>query len=79
MALGSRPKLALTTYPQLLSIIEHRWDDDFKSLIRDKSLIQEARHIGHIRNALCHMTDVPQEEVERVKQVIRDWFRVVAP
>jgi hypothetical protein len=79
MALGSRPKLALTTYPQLLSIIDYRWKEEFQDLIRDKSLIQEARHIGHIRNALCHMTVVPEEEVERVKQVIRDWFRVVAP
>ena len=79
MALGSRPKLALTTYPQLLAIIEHRWKDEFQELVRDKSLIQEARHIGHSRNALCHMTEVPEEEIDRVKQVIRDWFRVVAP
>jgi hypothetical protein len=79
MALGSRSKLDLTTYPQLLSIIDQCWDQGFDAMVRDKYLIQEARHIGHIRNALCHMADVPKEEVERVKQVMRDWFRLVAP
>lgn len=75
MALGSRDKLSLTTYPQLLLIIEHSWKDGFDGILRDKHLLQEARMVGHLRNAICHMTDVPGEEVERVKQVLRDWFR----
>jgi hypothetical protein len=79
MALGTRDKLALTTYPQLLKIIEECWKDGFEEIIRDKSLLQEARLITHLRNAICHMTDVPDEEVERVKQVLRDWFRIVSP
>jgi hypothetical protein len=79
MALGSRDKLALSTLPQLLRIMDERWKEEFAQIIRDKSLIQEARHVSHIRNAVCHMTEVPTEEVERVKQVMRDWFRVVAP
>ncbi len=79
MALGSRDKLALSTLPQLLRVMGERWKQEFEQIIRDKSLIQEARHISHIRNTVCHMTEVPREEVERVKQVMRDWFRVVAP
>lgn len=79
MALGSRARLSLTTYPQLLHIIDSCWKDGFESAIRDKSLVQEARHIAHIRNAICHMTDVPEEEVGRVQQVMRDWFRVISP
>lgn len=77
MALGSRDKLSLTTYPQILLIIEHCWKDGFDTVIRDKQLIHEARMVGHLRNAICHMTDIPDEEVERVKQVLRDWFRAV--
>lgn len=79
MALGIRDKIALTTYPQLLSIIDHCWRSDFEAVIKDKSLIQEARHITHIRNAICHMSDIPDEEVNRIKQVLRDWFRRVTP
>jgi hypothetical protein len=78
-ALGSRDKLSLTTYPQLLKIIDDCWKEGFETVIRDKSLIQEAKLIGHLRNAICHMTDVPDEEIERVKQVLRDWFRIVEP
>jgi Swt1-like HEPN len=77
MALGSRDKLSLTTYPQILLIIDHCWKDGFDTVIRDKQLIQEARLVSHLRNAICHMTDVPDEEVERVKQLLRDWFRAV--
>ncbi|HOC42528.1 MAG TPA: Swt1 family HEPN domain-containing protein [Thermoanaerobaculales bacterium] len=79
MALGSRDKSALLTYPQLLRIIEHAWKDGFSDLVRDKALVQEARLIGHLRNTVCHMTPIPDEETERVKQTMRDWFRIVAP
>ena len=79
MALGSRDKSALLTFAQLLRIIEHAWKDGFADIVRDKGLIQEARLIGHLRNTICHMTDIPDEETDRVRQTIRDWFRVVAP
>lgn len=79
MALGSRDKSALMTYPQILRVVEHCWKDYFEDLIRDRVLIQEARMIGHLRNAICHMSAIPDEEIARVRQVIRDWFRRVAP
>lgn len=79
MALGSRDKSALLTYPQLLRMIDHAWKDGFSDLVRDKTLVQEARLIGHLRNTICHMTPIPDEEIDRVKQTMRDWFRVVAP
>ena len=67
------------TYPQLLRVMDHCWKDAFEDLVRDKTLIQEARLIAHLRNTTCHMTSVPDEEVQRVRQTMRDWFRVVAP
>lgn len=79
MAIGSRDKSALLTYPQLLKVIDHRWKDYFQDIVRDKALVQEARHISHLRNTLCHMSDISDEEVDRVRQVMRDWFRVVSP
>ena len=79
MALGSRGKAQLLTYPQLLRIMEHAWKDGFDDQVRDKALVQQARMIGHLRNTLCHMTEIPEEETERVRQTMRDWFRVVAP
>jgi hypothetical protein len=77
MALDARDQLALVTYPQLLAIMEFSWKDVFEPVVGDKQLISEARRIGHLRNAICHMTDIPDEEVERVKQLLRDWFRMV--
>jgi Swt1-like HEPN len=81
MALSSRSKLALTTLPQLLRIMDEteNWKAAFKNTVRDKFLIQEGRGISHIRNAVCHMSEISEEEVNRVRQVMRDWFRVVAP
>ena len=79
MSLGSRDKSALMTLPQLLKVIEENWKEGFDDLIRDKGLIQEARLLGHLRNTICRMSIIPFEEVERIKQAMRDWFRVVAP
>lgn len=79
MSLGSRDKSALMTYPQLLRVVDHCWKDHFEDIVRDKALIQEARHIAHLRNTLCHMSNITEEEVDRVRQVLRDWFRVVSP
>ena len=79
MSLGSRDKSALMTLPQLLKVIEENWKEGFDDLIRDKGLIQEARLLGHLRNTICHMNTIPVEEVERIKQTMWDWFRVVAP
>lgn len=79
MALGSRDKSALMTLPQLLRVIEHAWKEGFDDLVRDKGLIQEARLIVHLRNTICHMTHISSEEADRIKQTMRDWFRVVAP
>lgn len=79
MALGTRDRSTLMTYPQLLRVIDHNWKHGFSDLLRDKSLIQEARVLSHLRNAVAHMTTIPEEELERIKQVMRDWFRMVAP
>jgi hypothetical protein len=79
MALGARDRSALLTYPQLLAIIDKHWKEYFEDLLRDKSLIQEGRWITHIRNAVCHMTTIPEEELHRIRQVMRDWFRVLPP
>jgi hypothetical protein len=79
MALGSRDKSALMTYPQLLAVIDQTWSSGFDELVRDKSLVNEARLVSHLRNTVAHMTDIPEEEINRVRQVMRDWFRVIAP
>jgi len=79
MALGSRDKSSLMTFPQLLRVIDHAWKDGFSEVVRDKALIQEARLIVHLRNTICHMSDIPGEEIDRIRQTMRDWFRVVAP
>lgn len=79
MSLGSRNKSALMTYPQLLRVIDHAWKGGFDEIVRDKGLVQEARLLIHLRNTICHMSDIPAEETDRIRQTMRDWFRVVAP
>jgi hypothetical protein len=79
MSLGSRDKSALMTYPQLLRTIEHCWNKGFDELLRDKALVAEGRLVTHLRNTVAHMTDIPDEETDRIRQVMRDWFRVLAP
>jgi hypothetical protein len=81
MALGSRDKSALMTLPQLLKVIDDKenWKNFFEEIVRDKTLIQEARSLVHLRNTICHMSPISPEEVDRIRQTMRDWFRVVTP
>lgn len=79
MALGSRDRSALMTFPQLLRVVDAAWKEGFDDLVRDKALIQAARLIVHLRNTICHMTDIPPEETDRIRLCMRDWFRVIAP
>ncbi|MCK1403591.1 hypothetical protein IVB45_01490 [Bradyrhizobium sp. 4] len=79
MALGSRDKSSLMTLPQLLRVIDVNWKEGFDEAVRDKGLIQEARILVHLRNTICHMSTISSEEIERIKQTMRDWFRVVTP
>ncbi|WP_215220025.1 Swt1 family HEPN domain-containing protein [Novilysobacter luteus] len=79
MAIGSRDRSRLMTYAQLLRVADHCWKDGVGSLIRDKALVQQARLIGHLRNTICHMTEISDEEMDRIRQAMRDWFRVIAP
>jgi hypothetical protein len=79
MALGSRDKSTLMTLPQLLRVIDVNWKGGFDEVVRDKGLIQEARLLVHLRNTICHMSAISAEELERIRQTMRDWFRIVAP
>lgn len=79
MALGSRDKSALMTLPQILKVIDYAWKDGFHEIVRDKGLVQEARLLVHLRNTICHMSVLSDEEIDRIRQTMRDWFRVVAP
>jgi hypothetical protein len=79
MSLNARGKIFLLTLPQLLTIIDENWKTHFEELVRDKTLIQQARLLIHLRNTICHMSNISMEENNRIKQVMRDWFRAVAP
>ena len=79
MSLNSRGKIFLLTLPQLLAIIDSNWKAHFKDIILDRSLISQARLLVHLRNNICHMNVISSEESNRIKQVMRDWFRAVAP
>ncbi|MDK2660788.1 Swt1 family HEPN domain-containing protein [Cupriavidus sp. LEh21] len=76
---GAHNKSRLMTYSQLLGVIEHCWKNYFAELIRDKALLQDARLIAHLRNTICQMMEISEEEINRVRQTMRDWFRIVAP
>jgi Swt1-like HEPN len=81
MNLDSRDKLSMTTLGQLISIMDdsNNWKRHFEALVGDKGLLQQTRLIVHTRNTVCHMSTVSTEEHERVAQVMRDWFRMIAP
>lgn len=81
MALNPRGKASLLTLPQLLRIIDEKdnWKNYFEDVLLDRALVGQARILVHLRNNICHMSDISGDEIKRIKQVMKDWFRAAAP
>jgi len=57
----------------MLKVIEQAWKEGFDEIVRDKGLIQEgAAFLVHLRNTICHMSVLSNEEVDRLKQTMRE-------
>lgn len=81
MDVRSRDKSSLFTLPQLIKVIEEKdnWTQIFEPLVRDRQLLNQAKLLFHLRNTVCHMSEISDEEHDRIKMVMRDWFRQIPP
>jgi hypothetical protein len=66
-----------TLFGDLASIIIHQWDE-FVELFPDQQWVQvRLNELERSRNVIAHGNVLPDEEIERLEQYLKDWLRQV--
>ena len=65
------------TFGQLWDIIRDNWDD-FAGMLRNQSAVGRVLSgLNMLRGTIAHCGVLAEDEVDRLKLAIRDWFRVL--
>lgn len=76
MAIRSDDPLYYTNFGELIDIINANWDD-FSDTIRSKKAMQSViSQFGKIRNVIAHSCELEEDDIFRLKLLIKDWFRI---
>jgi Swt1-like HEPN len=73
----SDPPLSLTTFGELSVIISANWDL-FKTVLTDQRAVARVMSsLNLLRNPVAHCSPMADDEVERLRLSVKDWFRLI--
>jgi len=76
MAIRSDDPLDYTNFGELIDIINFNWDD-FSDTIRSKKAMESViSQFGKIRNVIAHSCELEDDDIIRLKLLVKDWFRI---
>ncbi len=76
MAIRSDDPLDYTNFGELIDIINFNWDD-FSDTIRSKKAMESViSQFGKIRNVIAHSCELEDDDILRLKLLVKDWFRI---
>jgi hypothetical protein len=76
MTIRSEDPLTYTNFGELIDIFAANWAD-FADLLRsEKSMRQTLSQLNKVRNLVAHSCALPQDEIDRFKLTVKDWFRI---
>ncbi|PID65779.1 MAG: hypothetical protein CR975_05850 [Gammaproteobacteria bacterium] len=76
MAIRSEDPLCYTNFGELIDIINANWED-FSDTIRSRKSMQSViSQFGKIRNVIAHSCELEEDDIFRLKLLIKDWFRI---
>tara|TARA_R110001599_G_scaffold184627_4_gene378538 strand:+ start:2551 stop:3129 length:579 start_codon:yes stop_codon:yes gene_type:complete len=76
MAIRSEDPLYYTNFGELIDIINANWED-FSDTIRSRKAMQSViSQFGKIRNVIAHSCELEEDDIFRLKLLIKDWFRI---
>lgn len=76
MAIRSEDPLFYTNFGELIDIINFNWDD-FSDTIRSKKAMESViSQFGKIRNVIAHSCELEDDDIIRLKLLVKDWFRI---
>lgn len=76
MAIRSENPMDYTNFGELIDIINTNWED-FSDTIRSKKAMESViSQFGKIRNVIAHSCELEEDDIFRLKLLIKDWFRI---
>jgi Swt1-like HEPN len=76
MSIRSEEPLSYTNFGELIDIINANWPD-FSDTIRSQRAMQQVLiQFNSIRNVIAHSNELSEDEIIRLKLLIKDWFRI---
>ena len=76
MSIRSEEPLSYTNFGELIDIINSNWSD-FSDTIRSQRAMQQVlMQFNSIRNVIAHSNELSEDEIIRLKLLIKDWFRI---
>jgi hypothetical protein len=76
MSIRSDDPLSYTNFGELIDILNANWSD-FSDTIRSQRAMQQVLiQFNSIRNVIAHSNDLSEDEIVRLKLLIKDWFRI---
>lgn len=76
MSIRSEDPLSYTNFGELIDILNSNWSD-FSDTIRSQRAMQQVLiQFNSIRNVIAHSNDLSEDEIARLKLLIKDWFRI---
>jgi hypothetical protein len=78
ISLRSSADIDYTTFGQLGEIIKKNWADFAGMLSNQSALSRVIFQLNMLRAAIAHCGILADDEVDRLKLTIKDWFRVLA-
>jgi Swt1-like HEPN len=76
MSIRSEEPLSYTNFGELIGIMDSNWSD-FSDTIRSQRAMQQIlSQLNLIRNVVAHSNELSEDEIVRLKLLIKDWFRI---
>lgn len=76
MAIRSDEPINYANFGELIDIISYNWED-FSDTIRSKKAMESViSQFGKIRNVIAHSCELQEDDIIRLKLLIKDWFRI---
>lgn len=76
MSIRSEDNLAYTNFGELTDIFNSNWAD-FAELLRSRKAVQDTLcQFNNIRNVIAHSCELNDDEILRLKLLVKDWLRI---
>jgi hypothetical protein len=76
MSIRSDDPLTYTNFGELIDILNKNWAD-FTDLIRSQKAMQQVLgQFNLIRNIIAHSCELNEDEITRLKLLVKDWLRI---